>query len=53
MLVYASNQPEQFDWAINDRIDDMVQFSLPSQAERQRMLAQYMDKYLLKPLNQR
>lgn len=49
MLVYASNQPEQFDWAINDRIDDMVQFSLPSLAERQRMIAQYMDKYLLKP----
>lgn len=49
MLVYASNQPEQFDWAINDRIDDMVQFSLPTLAERQRMIAQYMDKYLLKP----
>jgi hypothetical protein len=24
MVVYASNQPEQFDWAINDRIDEMV-----------------------------
>jgi AAA+ superfamily predicted ATPase len=24
MLVYASNQPEQFDWAVNDRIDEMV-----------------------------
>ena len=23
MLVYASNQPEQFDWAINDRIDEV------------------------------
>jgi ATPase family AAA domain-containing protein 3A/B len=49
MLVYASNQPEQFDWAINDRIDDMVQFTLPSLAERSKMIAQYMDKYLLKP----
>eukprot|EP00605_Chrysophyceae_sp_TOSAG23-4_P000120 GSChrysophyteH1.ASY1.ANO1.131.1 assembled CDS len=29
MLVYASNQPEQFDWAINDRIDEMVEFALP------------------------
>jgi ATPase family AAA domain-containing protein 3A/B len=26
MLVYASNQPEQFDWAVNDRIDEMVSF---------------------------
>lgn len=24
MVVYASNQPEQFDDAINDRIDEMV-----------------------------
>jgi hypothetical protein len=23
MIVYASNQPEQFDWAINDRIDEV------------------------------
>ena len=29
MVVYASNQPEQFDWAINDRIDEMVEFKLP------------------------
>lgn len=49
MLVYASNQPEQFDWAINDRIDDMVQFALPTLPEREKMIAQYMDKYLLKP----
>lgn len=25
MLVYASNQPEQFDWAINDRIDEVCE----------------------------
>lgn len=29
MVVFASNQPEQFDWAINDRIDEMVDFNLP------------------------
>jgi len=28
-VVYASNQPEQFDWAVNDRIDEMVEFKLP------------------------
>ena len=29
--VYASNQPEQFDWAVNDRIDEMVEFALPGE----------------------
>lgn len=49
MIVFASNQPEQLDWAINDRIDDMIEFDLPSFDERLRMITQYMDKYLLKP----
>ena len=49
MIVYASNQPEQFDWAINDRIDEMVEFSLPGFEERLRMITQYMEKYLLNP----
>ena len=49
MIVYASNQPEQFDWAINDRIDEMVEFKLPGFEERLRMIIQYMDKYLLHP----
>lgn len=49
MVVYASNQPEQFDWAINDRIDDMIEFALPEYGERMRMLSQYMDQYLLHP----
>lgn len=49
MIVYASNQPEQFDWAINDRIDDMVEFRLPSFDERLRMITQYIDSFLLNP----
>ncbi len=49
MIVYASNQPEQFDWAINDRIDEMVEFKLPSYDERIRMITHYIDKYLLNP----
>eukprot|EP01034_Spumella_vulgaris_P023261 gene23261-29473_t len=49
MIVYASNQPEQFDWAINDRIDEMVEFQLPSYDERIRMITHYIDKYLLNP----
>ncbi|CAN0037768.1 unnamed protein product, partial [Choristocarpus tenellus] len=49
MLVYASNQPEQFDWAVNDRIDEMVPFELPGKEERLRMLNLYMKRYLLDP----
>lgn len=46
MLVYASNTPEEFDWAINDRIDEIVEFKLPTSTERKRMLIQYFDEYL-------
>lgn len=49
MLVLASNQPEQFDWAINDRMDEMVHFTLPRQEERERLVRMYFDKYVLKP----
>ncbi|CAM9121187.1 unnamed protein product [Pylaiella littoralis] len=49
MLVYASNQPEQFDWAVNDRIDEMVPFDLPGREERLRMVNLYMKNYLLEP----
>jgi ATPase family AAA domain-containing protein 3A/B len=49
MIVYASNQPEQFDWAINDRIDELVEFKLPGYDERLRMIVQYMDQYLFHP----
>ncbi|XP_006814851.2 ATPase family AAA domain-containing protein 3-like [Saccoglossus kowalevskii] len=47
MLVLASNQPEQFDWAINDRIDEMVDFQSPGLEERERMVYYYFDKYIL------
>lgn len=49
MIVYASNAPEQFDWAINDRIDEIVKFELPSPLERERLLTQYLDLYLGSP----
>ena len=47
MLVVASNQPEQFDWAINDRIDEMVEFDVPSLQERERMVRHYFDMFVL------
>lgn len=49
MMVYASNQPQQFDSAIMDRIDEMVEFNLPGPEERKRMLVQYIETYLLNP----
>mmetsp|Transcript_81303 Transcript_81303/g.230764 ORF Transcript_81303/g.230764 Transcript_81303/m.230764 type:complete len:631 (-) Transcript_81303:410-2302(-) len=36
----------QFDWAVNDRIDEMVEFDLPGLEERRRMIDMYLSKYL-------
>jgi len=49
MMVYASNQPNQFDPALLDRVDEMVEFDLPGAEERRQMIAMYIDKYLIKP----
>lgn len=49
MLVLASNQPEQFDWAINDRLDEMVEFDVPDLEERERLVRLYFDLFVLKP----
>lgn len=49
MMVYASNQPSQFDEAVMDRIDEMVEFGLPEAHERRKMIAMYIEKYLLNP----
>jgi len=49
MMVYASNQPSQFDGAVMDRIDEMIEFGLPGPEERKTMIAMYIEKYLLNP----
>lgn len=49
MLILASNTPEQFDWAVNDRLDEMVQFILPGLEERERLIRLYFDMFVLKP----
>lgn len=49
MVVYASNQPSQFDEAVMDRVDEMVEFRLPGEEERRAMIAIYIEKYLLNP----
>ncbi len=47
MMVLATNQPEQFDYAINDRVDEIVNFDIPGLEERKRMIFYYFDKFLL------
>ncbi|XP_055377377.1 ATPase family AAA domain-containing protein 3A homolog [Condylostylus longicornis] len=49
MLVLASNTPEQFDYALNDRLDEMVEFTLPGLEERERLVRLYFDKFVLQP----
>uniref|UniRef100_A0A1B6CIH2 AAA+ ATPase domain-containing protein n=1 Tax=Clastoptera arizonana TaxID=38151 RepID=A0A1B6CIH2_9HEMI len=49
MLVLSSNTPEQFDWAVNDRLDEMVEFGLPGLEERERLMRLYFDKFVLQP----
>ncbi|XP_025081968.1 ATPase family AAA domain-containing protein 3-like [Pomacea canaliculata] len=49
MLVLASNQAEQFNSAINDRLDMMIKFDHPGLEERERMVRQYFEAYVLKP----
>lgn len=49
MLILASNTPEQFDWAIQDRIDELIGFNIPTLSERERLVRLYFDKYVLSP----
>jgi ATPase family AAA domain-containing protein 3A/B len=49
MLVLASNTPEQFDWAVNDRLDEMVEFNLPGLDECERLVRLYFDRFVLQP----
>lgn len=51
MMVYASNQPSQFDSAILDRVDEMIHFDLPGDDERRQIVLMYMEQYLLHPPN--
>ena len=50
MLVFAVNQPEQFDWAIDENLlDEMIEFGLPTLEERKRLVQLCFEKYVLKP----
>lgn len=49
ILVLATNNPEQLDEAIHDRIDEVVGFGLPNENERKIMLFHYLVKYCQPP----
>jgi len=49
IVVMATNTPEQLDAAVHDRIDEVVNFALPSQPERQTMLYHYLVQYCQPP----
>jgi ATPase family AAA domain-containing protein 3A/B len=44
MFIFATNHPFKLDDAITNRIGMSVEFTLPSQAEREKILTLYMDK---------
>lgn len=46
VLVLATNRPGDLDSAITDRIDEMIEFPLPREEERLKLLKLYLNKYL-------
>ncbi|KAF5841023.1 P-loop containing nucleoside triphosphate hydrolase protein [Dunaliella salina] len=46
MVVLATNRPGDLDDAVLDRMDEALEFGLPSVSERKRMLELYMDRYI-------
>eukprot|EP00249_Psilotum_nudum_P014186 c24707_g1_i1 orf=305-2221(-) len=46
ILVLATNRPSDLDPAITDRIDEVLEFPLPGEEERVKLLKLYLDKYI-------
>lgn len=46
VLVLATNRPGDLDKAVTDRIDEVIEFPLPGEEERFRLLKLYLRKYL-------
>ncbi|GFY86396.1 AAA-type ATPase family protein [Actinidia rufa] len=45
VLVLATNRPSDLDSAITDRIDEVIEFPLPQEEERFKLLKLYLSKY--------
>lgn len=48
VLALATNRPGDLDSAVADRIDEALEFPLPGEEERFKMLKLYLDKYIAK-----
>ncbi|KAM7266050.1 hypothetical protein ACFE04_003733 [Oxalis oulophora] len=46
VLVLATNRPGDLDAAVTDRIDEVIEFPLPGEEERFKLLKLYLKKYL-------
>ena len=46
MMVLATNRPSDLDAAVADRVDEHIQFDLPGQTERERLVHLYFHKYI-------
>ncbi|XP_074320439.1 uncharacterized protein LOC141657186 [Silene latifolia] len=48
VLALATNRPGDLDSAVSDRIDEVLEFPLPGEDERFKLLRLYLDKYIAK-----
>ncbi|KNA03601.1 hypothetical protein SOVF_207570, partial [Spinacia oleracea] len=46
VLALATNRPGDLDSAVSDRIDEVLEFPLPGEDERFKLLKLYLDKYI-------
>ncbi|KAH7296222.1 hypothetical protein KP509_26G014200 [Ceratopteris richardii] len=46
VLVLATNRPSDLDSAVADRLDEVLEFPLPGEDERVKLLHLYLDKYI-------
>ncbi|OAY64092.1 ATPase family AAA domain-containing protein 3, partial [Ananas comosus] len=51
ILVLATNRPGDLDAAVTDRIDEVIEFPLPGEEERFKLLKLYLNKYMLQENN--
>lgn len=49
MVILATNNPQDLDEAVHDRIDEVVTFAIPTESERRLMLMHYLVKYCQPP----
>ena len=47
-MVLATNRPADLDFAVVDRVDEMIEFPLPGYEERLALIKLYFDKYVRK-----